>query len=249
MKMKQNTNYNQYQLINKKENWFVGKVSLFASFLFAIIFAISFVISKYAFINNVDYNYLILIGSIALIVTLVFSLIMSFKGLKASFGLIITTILLYSLSFIIMFSAYFSLINNTILFFALAFTALSTFIIGIISFIIPSKAAYSILKFSMISFVVYIFVSIVGSLIIWFTTTVNLEIWEIFLTSFLGLIIILSSIMSFYNLRKTTEFINITNIDKTSYNKLMLFQTFNILSSIIMIFIFVLRILGIINRN
>ena len=109
--------------------------------------------------------------------------------------------------------------------------------------------AYSILKFSMISFIVYIFVSIVGSLIIWFSTTVNLEIWEIILTSCLGLIIILSSIISFYNLRKTTEFINITNIDKTSYNKLMLFQTFNILSSIIMIFIFVLRFLGIINRN
>ncbi len=246
----QNLNTNKSQLVYKKQNYFIGKVCLLSSLLFGIIFAISFVISKFVFIDYVEYNYLILMGSISLLISIVFSLIMSFKGLKASIGLIITTIMIYCLSFIITFSAIFSLIDNVILFYSLAFTAISILVLGLIGFLIKPKYTFSLMKISMIIFGIYFLVSIIGSLIIWFTISdSSIEIWEIIITAIIGLIVMATTILSFYNLKNTNQFINIVNIEKSVYTKLLLFQTLNLLSSIVMIFTYILRILGIINRD
>lgn len=242
---------NSIKFIAKQQRNFIGKCCLIAGTIFALIFAISYVISEFWFLkNNIDFNYLILTGSIALIVSVVLSIIMSFKGMRASFSLIITTILIYSLAFTIMFSAYFSLLGNSIMFFALAFTSIAIFIIGVISFIIPAKTVITILRISMISFSIYIAISLIGSLILWFTfSNETIQIWQIIITSLIGLIIISSTIYSFYNLKKTNEYINIVDLDKNTYYKLMLFQSFNLLSSIMMVFMLILRILGFINRN
>lgn len=245
------TGENTYKFIAKKQNFFIGKCCLIAGGLFALIFAIAFVISKFVFLkNDINFNYIIMIGTISLIAAFIFSIIMSFKGISASFWLIITTITIYSFAFIMMFSSYFSLLGNSIMFFALAFTSIAIIGIGIISFIIPAKTAYSILKISMISFGAYIMISLVGSLVLWFTySSTTIQIWQIVVTALIGFVIICSTIFSFYKLKQTSEFINISDIDSTTYNKLLLLQAFNILSSIIMLFMWILRILGIANRS
>lgn len=235
----------------KKQNFFIGKCCLIAGGIFTIIFAVSFLLSNYVFIKNgVDINYLILIGSISLIISVILSLIMSFRGIRASIGLIIFSILFYSLAFIAMFSAYFSILGNTVMFYSLIFTALSIFLLGIISFIIPQKITYSLFKISLIAFGIYFLISIIGSLFIWFIPNNSVfEIWQIIVTVIIGFVIISSTIFSFYSLKKTSEFVQIGNIDSQTYTKLLLFQSFNILSSIMVVFMLVLRILGFVNRN
>lgn len=243
------SNQGTNQIFEKKQSFFIGKSCLIAGFIFAIIFAISYVLSNFIFLkNNIDLNYLILIGSISLIVSLIFSMIISFRGMRASFGLIFITIIIYSCSFILMFSTYFSILGNSIMFYALVFTAISIFIIGAISFLIPAKIATSLLKISFFAIGAYFLISISGSLIIWFVSETTFEIWQIILTSLIGLVIMFSTIYSFYSLRKTNEYINIISIDKNTYNKLLLLQSFNILSSIMVIFMWILRILGFFRR-
>lgn len=229
----------------KKQNYFTAKCCLVAGFLFALIFAISYLIANYAFIKMSidDQNIMIITGSVALIVAFVFAMILSFKGMRASYFLLIGTMFIYFCAITIMFSAYFSLLGSTMMFYSLAFTALAMIITGVVGFVIGDKMAYSLMKISMISIFAYLIVAIAGSFIINYTWTTNFEVWQIIITAIIGVAIICSNIYTFYGLKKTSEFSQLDTLDATTSNKLLMFQSFSLLVSIVNTFMLILRIL------
>lgn len=234
---------------SKKQYNFIAKVSLYAGLLFAFIFIVSFLLSKYWLIESYEAtNVFAIIGSVFLIINIFLSFFIGMKGTKNSIGLIIFYITFFCLTFIIIFSCYFSLLGNEIMFYSLAFTSLAMITTSVIGFMIKPKTAYSLMKISTISIGAYFMISLCGSLIIWFLSPVTIEIWQIIVTALIGVVIICSNIYTFYSLKKMSEFMEIESLDKKDNLKLTLFQTLSLLSSVINTFILMLRVLSIIRK-
>ncbi len=241
--------------VSKRQSSFLGKTSLISGLCFALIFAMSFIMYKYWLYDassSVDKtNLCYIIGSVSLLVAIFFSFGLSFRGTRASVGAYIFQLAIFTISYAFTFATFFSLVGDSIMFQALGYTSLAMLITGLIGYNMKDKTANVVLRISMYSFLAYFAVSMIGSIISWFTfySSTGIEWYWILVNILVGVAIIGSNVYTFYTVKKMDEFTQLNEMESGEYKKLLLSVSTSLLLSIINTFIMILRLLLIFGRD
>ncbi len=238
--------------VQKQQTNFLAKTSLIAGICFAIVFFGSFFLSKYWLASEASvegFNLCYILGTIGLITAVVFSFVLSFKGLNASILGYSGMLAIFTISYTFIFACYFSFFGNELMFYSLAYTSIALILTAVVAYFIKDKAANIILKVSMWSLGLYFIIAMTGSLLFWALTPAVFEWYYYLINILIGVAIICSNIYTFYQLKKMEQFTEIQNLDSQTYTKLVLSQATSLLLSIIQTFILIMRLLAIFGRD
>ncbi|MGL4950805.1 MAG: hypothetical protein ACRC4M_03165 [Mycoplasma sp.] len=240
-----NLNFAKTQKLGSKQMWFIAKTSLIGGVGFSLIFAVGYLV--YYFLqtsSSLDWMMLSIIGSVLLIVSIASSWIMSVG--KFSYIKMLFCYSTFILSFGISFGFYFLAIGTATMFAIFGITAISMFIIAIISFFLKDKAMFTIQKISGIAMLIYFICFLFGLFFSFFFFQYN-DWWEILVTALLSIIIIGSSLNCFWGLRKVSEFVTSSDEMTEEQSNLLKQMTwihgFSVMSTTTMVFSYVLRLL------
>lgn len=230
------------QSFTKGQNSLMSKACLIAGVAFAIICGIAFLFSY--IIQNVMTSYeqlnaALVIASVALIVSIVVSLVASFKK-NLSWGLILTMFGLFTISFGITFGMFFAIYDVETLLLAFVTAAGALLGTGLIGYFIKDKAAFTLSKITMFLFLGY-FIFMIVSLVMMYTIYQPNEWWYYALDVVIGLVIFGSNVMTFYALKRSSEFAAASDLPPEMLRKITWMLAFNVLISIVNTLLFVLR--------
>lgn len=230
------------QSFTKGQSSMMSKACLIAGIAFAIICGVAFLFSyiiKNFMTSYEQINTAQVIASVALVISIIVSLVASFKQ-NLSWGLIITMYGLFTISFGITFGIFFAIYEVETLLLSFITAAGALLGTGLIGYFIKDKAAFSLSKIVMFLFFGY-FIFMIISLVMMYTIYQPTDWWLYALDVVIGLIIFGSNVMTFYSLKRSSQFIASADLPVEQVRKITWMLAFNVLISIVNTLLFVLR--------
>lgn len=195
---------------NNKQKKVLSKSLLFAGLGFGLTCLIGFFIVYFVNTGTITMNGLYGLSSASLIGTIVVSMVYMFKK-EMSQGFLLGMFALFTLFEGIGFGSLFLIFNRGELLFIFGSTGLILLITGMIGYNLSDKAAFSIAKILMILVPIFFITQLIFIFVSMFAFSSSLSTANIFLTVGMSAIVLLSNILSFYQIAKTETFVSLNS--------------------------------------